>query len=69
MELLEICNSLKPAFFASDIDVPKTILPILAQCIALKHIGQGSVVEYISQPERSIVFSFLHACLIAFISA
>jgi hypothetical protein len=42
---LEISSSWKPILLASDIIVPWTIVPIRAQWTALKHIGQGSVVE------------------------
>jgi len=42
---LEMPNSLNPASLASAMLAPYMRLLILAQCMALKHIGQGSVVE------------------------
>ena len=41
----EISSSWNPVLPASAMVVPWTILPIRAQWTALKHMGQGSVVE------------------------
>src|SRR5512143_1096013 len=42
---------------------------IFAQWMAAKHIGHGSVVEYMTHPRSSWLPRALHASLIAFISA
>ena len=41
---------------------------MFAHWIAPLHIGQGSPVVYISHPDKSYVFNFLQAFLIAIIS-
>ena len=69
MASLEIESSLNPIANASLILAPYTIFAILAQWHAEKHMGQGSQVEYIVQPDKSTVFNILQASLIAIISA
>ncbi len=62
-------QSSNPAFFASDLVAPNTILAIRAQKAALKHIGHGSQLLYRMQPSRRYVPNRFAAWRMAITSA